>query len=207
MKLGLLPILTSTMAWTDSPHGRPKCIGPRPNLLRIRPYCSVNIINTPWAIKRGHLIFVCNFIKNQRIFMQSSLLDLQVFSNSWDGRPFGHNRHGPKVGDCVPLEGVRAGSPSNTMWPGQRPTSKPSFILIHPTVWPQYTNISDRQTDRTNMTTVRQHRANCFTNGCPKWMVHVTVWTSPTSTNECCYISYSKSQNTVMGSILKYMYL
>jgi len=24
----------------------------------------------------------------------------------------------------------------------------PSFILIHPTVWPQYTNVADRQTDR-----------------------------------------------------------
>jgi len=42
-----------------------------------------------------------------------------------------------------------AGSPSNTMWPGPRPTYMPSFILIHPTVWPQYTNVTDRQTDRT----------------------------------------------------------
>jgi len=25
-------------------------------------------------------------------------------------------------------------------------TSTPSFILIHPTVWPQYTNVTDRQT-------------------------------------------------------------
>jgi len=24
----------------------------------------------------------------------------------------------------------------------------PSFILIHPTVWPQYINVTDRQTDR-----------------------------------------------------------
>jgi len=32
---------------------------------------------------------------------------------------------------------VAAGSPSNTMWPGSRPTSLPSGILIHPTVWPQ----------------------------------------------------------------------
>jgi len=36
-----------------------------------------------------------------------------------------------------------------------------SFILIYPTVWPQYTNV----TDRTDRTTVRQHRANRFTNG------------------------------------------
>ena len=33
------------------------------------------------------------------------------------------------------------------MWPGPRPTCTPSFILIHPTVWSQYTNVTDR-TDR-----------------------------------------------------------
>jgi len=27
----------------------------------------------------------------------------QVLSSSWDGRPFGHNRHGPKMGGCAPL--------------------------------------------------------------------------------------------------------
>ena len=37
-----------------------------------------------------------------------------------------------KVGDCyAPFWG--AGSPSNTIWPGPRPTSLPSGILIHPT--------------------------------------------------------------------------
>jgi len=40
-------------------------------------------------------------------------------------------------GSCCALSGSGAGSPSNTMWPGTRPTSVPSFILIHPTVWPQ----------------------------------------------------------------------
>jgi len=43
-----------------------------------------------------------------------------------------------------------AGSPSNTMWPGSRPTSMPSFVLIHPTVWPQYTNVTDRQIGQDN---------------------------------------------------------
>jgi len=33
--------------------------------------------NTPWAIKRSQLIFVGNFVKNQRILMQCSLLDLE----------------------------------------------------------------------------------------------------------------------------------
>ena len=52
---------------------------------------------------------------------------------------------GQKLG-AVPFYG-RTGSPSNTMWPGPRPTSVPSGILIYPTVWPQYANVTDR-TDR-----------------------------------------------------------
>jgi len=73
----------------------------------------------------------------------------QLLSSSWDGRPYGHNRHRPKSGRglmCPFLGG--AGSPSNTVWPRLRPTSVPSGILIHPAVWPQYTNVTDRQ-DRT----------------------------------------------------------
>ena len=54
---------------------------------------------------------------------------------------------GRKLVDVVPLWGG-AGSSSNTMWPGSRPTCIPSVIVIHPTVWPQYTNVTDRQ-DRT----------------------------------------------------------
>ena len=47
-------------------------------------------------------------------------------------------------GGCrAPFHG-RAGSPSNTVWPGPRPTRMPSFILIRPTVWPQYSNVTDR---------------------------------------------------------------
>jgi len=30
---------------------------------------------TPWAIKRNQLVFVCDFVKNQHILMQFSLLD------------------------------------------------------------------------------------------------------------------------------------
>jgi len=37
----------------------------------------------------------------------------------WSIQPFGHNRHGPKIG--IPLW-VGDGSPYNTMWPGPRPT-------------------------------------------------------------------------------------
>jgi len=47
---------------------------------------------------------------------------------------------------CPLSMGGEAGSPSNTMWHGLRPTLIPSGISIHPTVWPKYTNVTDRQT-------------------------------------------------------------
>ena len=53
---------------------------------------------------------------------------------------------GRKVGAAVSLSVGGAGSPSNTMSPGPRPTSVPTGILIHPAVWSQYTNVTDRQT-------------------------------------------------------------
>ena len=49
-----------------------------------------------------------------------------------------------------PFVGGGGGSPSNTMWPGTRPTCMPSFILIHPTVWSQYTNVTDIPHRQTN---------------------------------------------------------
>jgi len=40
---------------------------------------------------------------------------------------------GRKLGGAA----VGAGSSSNTVWPGLRPASLPSGVLMHPTVWPQ----------------------------------------------------------------------
>jgi len=34
----------------------------------------------------------------------------------------------------------------------------PSFVLIYPTVWPQYTNVTERQTDRTDIGQDRQDK-------------------------------------------------
>jgi len=45
---------------------------------------------------------------------------------------------GRKVGGgCAPFRGEGVVFPSNTMWPGPRPTCVPSGILVHPAVWPQ----------------------------------------------------------------------
>ena len=46
--------------------------------------------------------------------------------------------HGLKSGGCCALFRRGNGSPSNTMWPGPRPSSVPSGILIHSSIWPQY---------------------------------------------------------------------
>jgi len=44
---------------------------------------------------------------------------------------------GPKIGGLLcPFLG-RDGSPSNTTWPGPRPTSVPTGSLIHPAIWPE----------------------------------------------------------------------
>ena len=74
----------------------------------------------------------------------------------WSIQPFRHNRHAPKIGGLRPiLGGGGARFPSNTMWPGPRPTCMPSFILIHSTVWPQYTNVTGR-TDREQSDSIRR---------------------------------------------------
>ena len=70
--------------------------------------------------------------------------------------------HGPRSAGAAVPPFWGDGSPSNTMSPGLGPTSMPSFILIHPTVWPQYTNVTDRQDRRDRQTTDRYHRANRF---------------------------------------------
>jgi len=43
----------------------------------------------------------------------------------------------------------------------------PSFILIHPTIWPQYTNVTNRA-DRQTGQWSDSNRVNRFTNGRPK---------------------------------------
>ena len=53
-------------------------------------------------------------------------------------------------GAAVPISVGAAGSRSNTVWPEPRPTSVPSGILIHPTIWPQYTNVTGRRTGQTD---------------------------------------------------------
>ena len=59
-------------------------------------------------------------------------------------------------GGAVPFLGELG--PYVTMWRGPRPTTVPSFTLIYPNVWPQYTNVTDRtgQTDRQRSDSIRR---------------------------------------------------
>jgi len=69
------------------------------------------------------------------ILIYAAIWPQQIWAENWVG--------------AVPLWGGRDGSPFSTIWPGPRPTCMPRFILIRPTVWPQCTNVTDRQ-DRTD---------------------------------------------------------
>jgi len=53
----------------------------------------------------------------------------QELGSCWDGRPFGHNRHGLINGGLLCPFPWGAGSPSNIMWPGPRSTSVPKWHL------------------------------------------------------------------------------
>ena len=71
----------------------------------------------------------------------------------WSIQPLGHNRHGPTIGGWLcPLLFMGELGAHLTLWPGSRPISIPIRILIHPTVWPQNTNVTEK-TDRTNRQT------------------------------------------------------
>jgi len=50
---------------------------------------QMKLAYTPWAIKRSQLIFVCNFVKNQQILVQFSLLHLQM-NDTCDSINFTH---------------------------------------------------------------------------------------------------------------------
>ena len=64
------------------------------------------------------------------------LLPYQVACSSI--QPFGHNRHGPKIGWCGCAFFLEvAASQSNTKSPEPRPTSIPSGMLIPVAIWPQ----------------------------------------------------------------------
>jgi len=91
--------------------------------------------NLPKPTDRKHFETVTTLI----ILIHPAIWPQQIWAENWgDG--------------LCPFEG-RVGSSSNTMWPGPRPTSVPSCILIHLTVWPQYINVTD-STDRQDRQTV-----------------------------------------------------
>jgi len=67
-------------------------------------------------------------------------------------QPFGHKRHGPKIGGSAPLGEGELGPHLTQRGQGRGlPACQlPSFILIHPTICRQYSNVKDRQTRQTD---------------------------------------------------------
>jgi len=65
------------------------------------------------------------------ILMHPTIWRQQIWAENWEG--------------YAPFWGREAGSPSNRA----KAYLHPSFILIHPTVWPKHTNVTDRQDRQT----------------------------------------------------------
>ena len=85
---------------------------------------------------------------------------------SWSIQPFGHNRHGLKIGVCALFWGAGELGPYLTQC--ARGQGLPPCQVSSWSVQPFGHNTPMSQTDRTGQTTVWQHRANHFTNGRPK---------------------------------------
>jgi len=77
------------------------------------------------------------------ILIYRAILQQQIWAENWRGcAPLGEGDLGPHLPQCGQERGL--------------PTCMPNFILIRPTVWPQYTNVTDRQDRQTNRQTDRQ---------------------------------------------------
>jgi len=82
--------------------------------------CLLYFAHTPYpreVTKRHCHMPKKNFFMIHKLRWGSFLLPSTRLVSSWSIHPFGHNRHRPKIG-ALTLFG-RAGSPSNTIWPGR----------------------------------------------------------------------------------------
>ena len=103
-------------------------------------------------------------------------------------------------GSCAPFGGTE--SPSNTMLPRPRPTFIPSGILIHPAVWPQYTDVTNKTYDRQDR---KRPGSECDTiykvaQLCKTWCMFITVFVERGEIkyyNELFYL-YLLSCNTLL---------
>jgi len=107
-------------------------------------FIALRVAKITWCLHKGHGPksgeLLCPFRRELSPYLtrNAAWTEASLPSSILSIQQFGHNRHKQKIRIAVPVWG-RAGSPSNTKWPGRRPTSVSSGILIHPTVWPQRT--------------------------------------------------------------------
>jgi len=101
-----------------------------------------------WATNSKTVCFKCELNYNNFLHVQQQLQTLQELSSCWDKRLFGHNRHGSKSGGL--LCPFRWGSYRSHLIQYRLGRGLPPYQVaswsIHPTIWPQYTNVT-RQTD------------------------------------------------------------
>jgi len=105
------------------------------HLDRFSRFCTAHECDRPTNRQTTPLSFSDQFAF--RLSGLPQLLLLPSCTPSPSIQSFGHNRHGPKVGGSGPFLRGRAGSLSNTLSLGPRPTYVPCGILIHPAIWPQ----------------------------------------------------------------------
>ena len=104
------------------------------------------------TIDMGRKLGGCAFLELRPHLTQRrlgrSLPQYQVAS--WSIQPMGHNKHGPQIGGLCPFGGEGAGSPSKTQCASAKAYLHAKF---HIDLLTQYTNVTDRQADRTGRQT------------------------------------------------------
>lgn len=112
------PRLYQMASWSIEPFGR-NIHGPKSGV----GCCASFLGSRSWVSLRPHLT---------QCHLGRGLPSYQVAP--WSIQPYGHNRHKAKIGGGAVSLWAGYLCPHLTIWPGLRPTSMPSFILIHSTV-------------------------------------------------------------------------
>ena len=141
-----------------------------------------------------------------------------MLSSKWNRQPFGHNRHGPKIGGLCPFWGEL--SPHLTqcgLGRGLPPYQVASWSIQpfgHNTPTLQTDSTGQDKTGQTDGTMVRQQRANRFTNGRPKnnkinykCMNLLTVTTIITLVQIYFIIIQNCSKHWIIGQLLKLCFI
>jgi len=141
-----------TLNWSPLyPQNCPFALGdldPRPNTW----FLGLIWVHNPNSISIGSAAFAGLMIVTDRLTDRPHYSVCNIYIRNTTMWPNNNNKSSAvaEMGDHLATVGmsrnwggaavegwVPTGFPSNTMWPGPRPTTLPSGILIYPTSWPQ----------------------------------------------------------------------